>query len=386
MNFGILFGCLGFVFLIIAIIFGVRYFRKKRSENGSSTGDRTVVYTAVNSEERPNGGGISWTSSGSGLGNPLLISRTVSREIKVGDKIGSGKNGEVYKGIWRGEFVAVKKFSTRDEQSWRRESEIYQTTMLRHDNILGFIATDNKDVGIWTELWLVTEYHQNGSLFDFLTNNSINIGESLKFASSIVAGVCHLHMPVAGTRGKPRIAHRDIKSKNILVKSNGECCVADLGLAVSYNDQDDSVNIAENHRVGTKRYMSPELLEGVMNMKQFDNFVKSDVYSLALVLWEIFNRVQINDTPALEYKMPYEDSVNSDPEISEMKNIVCDLKMRPGNNDWPQNAVLESVWKLIEECWSAKPSARLTALRIKKNFAKIQEKIGENSSSVEEVA
>ena len=50
----------------------------------------------------------------------------------------------MYKGIWRGEFVAVKKFSTRDEQSWRRESEIYQTTMLRHDNILGFIATDNK--------------------------------------------------------------------------------------------------------------------------------------------------------------------------------------------------------------------------------------------------
>ena len=40
--------------------------------------------------------------------------------------------------------------------------------------------------------------------------------------------------------------------------------------------------------------MSPELLEGNMNMKQFDNFVKSDVYSLALVLWEVFNRVQIN--------------------------------------------------------------------------------------------
>ena len=26
-----------------------------------------------------------------------------------------------------------------------RESEIYQTVMLRHDNILGFIAADNKD-------------------------------------------------------------------------------------------------------------------------------------------------------------------------------------------------------------------------------------------------
>ena len=46
-----------------------------------------------------------------------------------------------------------------------------------------------------------------------------------------------------------------------------------------------------------------------------------------------------SDTPALDYKMPYEDEVNSDPEISEMKNIVCDLKLRPGNNDWPKNTV-----------------------------------------------
>ena len=34
--------------------------------------------------------------------------------------------------------------------------------------------------------------------------------------------------------GKPAIAHRDIKSKNILVKKNGICCIADLGLGVKY--------------------------------------------------------------------------------------------------------------------------------------------------------
>ena len=40
--------------------------------------------------------------------------------------------------------MAVKIFSTRDEESWFRESEVYQTVMLRHENILGFIAADNK--------------------------------------------------------------------------------------------------------------------------------------------------------------------------------------------------------------------------------------------------
>ena len=45
---------------------------------------------------------------------------------------------------WRGEYVAVKIFSSREERSWFREAEIYQTVMLRHENILGFIAADNK--------------------------------------------------------------------------------------------------------------------------------------------------------------------------------------------------------------------------------------------------
>jgi hypothetical protein len=42
--------------------------------------------------------------------------------------------------------VAVKIFSSREERSWFREAEIYQTVMLRHDNILGFIAADNKGI------------------------------------------------------------------------------------------------------------------------------------------------------------------------------------------------------------------------------------------------
>ena len=47
--------------------------------------------------------------------------------------------------------------------------QVYQTSMLRHDNILGFIAADNKDEVTWTQLWLVTDYHQHGSLFDYLS-------------------------------------------------------------------------------------------------------------------------------------------------------------------------------------------------------------------------
>lgn len=33
--------------------------------------------------------------------------------------------------------MAVKIFTTINDQSWLRETEIYQTVLLRHDNILG---------------------------------------------------------------------------------------------------------------------------------------------------------------------------------------------------------------------------------------------------------
>lgn len=51
--------------------------------------------------------------------------------------VGKGRYGEVWRGTWMGENVAVKIFSSRDEQSWFRETEIYNTVQLRHENILG---------------------------------------------------------------------------------------------------------------------------------------------------------------------------------------------------------------------------------------------------------
>lgn len=39
--------------------------------------------------------------------------------------------------------MAVKIFSSRDEKSWFRETEIYNTVLLRHENILGESVTLN---------------------------------------------------------------------------------------------------------------------------------------------------------------------------------------------------------------------------------------------------
>ena len=66
--------------------------------------------------------------------------------------IGKGRYGDVWKATWRGEDVAVKVFFTTDEASWFRETEIYQTVLMRHENILGFIAADIRGNAVFVRM------------------------------------------------------------------------------------------------------------------------------------------------------------------------------------------------------------------------------------------
>jgi TGF-beta receptor type-1 len=306
------------------------------------------------------------TYSGSGAGNPMLVQRSIARQVSLAECVGKGRYGEVWRGMWRGENVAVKIFSSRDEKSWFRESEIYQTVMLRHENILGFIAADNKDDITWTQLWLVTDFHHHGSLFDYLSKHTVTPTKMIEMAMSIATGLTHLHLEISGTQGKPAIAHRDLKSRNILVKKDLTCVIADLGLCVKLTDADE-VDIPFNNKVGTKRYMAPELLDETINEKHFDCWKRADVYSLGLVYWELARRCE---PTSQDYQMPYFDVVNPDPTIEEMKVVVCDKKIRPHCPDtWDAVEPMKQLTKVMKECWFENAAARLSALRIKKTLS-----------------
>ena len=45
-------------------------------------------------------------------------------------------------------------------------------------------------------------------------------------------------------------------------------------------------------KVGTKRYMAPEVLEGAVRF-QISSFLSIDIYSLGLILWELIMRCQL---------------------------------------------------------------------------------------------
>jgi len=344
-------------------------------------------------------------TSGSGSGLPFLVQRTVARQINLVECIGKGKFGEVWKGQFQGESVAVKIFSSREESSWTRETKIYNTILLRHDNILGYYASDLISNSGCTQLWMVMQYHPLGSLHEYLVANTISPMVVLKLAHSAAAGLCHLHTSIMGLQGKPAIAHRDVKSKNILVKRNLTCCIADLGLAVFPESSGNNEILGDtynNRIVGTKRYMAPELLElacflfnkqsdnsnstnvymkdsnasFIMNIHG-ENYMESlkaaDVYSFSLVLWEIMSRVVINGN-SQPYQLPFSESVPSDPSFEEMFKVVVESQLRPTISDEIQKH-LNPVYKIMEECWHERPCIRLTMLRVKKSLFHIMQKL-----------
>jgi len=317
---------------------------------------------------------MSTNGSGSGSGLPLLLQRTVARQICLQEVIGRGRFGEVRRGEWRGSNVAVKIFSSLDEKSWVREVEVYQTSMLRHDNILGFIAADNKDDGTWTQLWLVTHYMEHGSLFDFLSRECVQGEQAVRLCLDIATGLAHLHLEILGTQGKPAIAHRDLKSKNILIRGDGVAAIGDLGLAVRHNSSSNCLDLPLNCKVGTKRYLAPEVLDSSINESDFESFKQGDVYAMGLVIWEVASRVSTPLNTCPPSQPPYWDLVGVDPSLDEMRKVVCSDQQRPELA--PETCGVEpvaSLARIMAECWYAEPKARLPALRIKKSLAALLE-------------
>ena len=355
----------------------------QRSEHDGSFTTKNTNSTAISSDYKKNSINLDvgeWSGSGSGSGAPLCVQSTISRQIKLFyPAIGKGRFGEVYKAEWRGEFVAVKSFSSSDHKSWENECRIYNLTGFRHENILGFISADNIDRGNCVESWLITDFHQHGSLYEYLIINSLAPKDAFKMALSIVNGLSHLHLPVEGTFKKPAIAHCDLKSRNILVKNNGTCCIADFGLALHADDYGKVVKTSAEIRTGTKRYMAPEIISKTINKEYLEAFKKAEMYSLGLIFWELLRKcIIVNKTTNMneknEYKPPYYEFILvDDPDEDLMKNIVCDNKCRPVfSSAWKEIPIMNELAKLAQDLLVETPNERLNSFRLKKSMNKIK--------------
>jgi len=125
-------------FLVIALLGAVTIFFIRRSHRKRLAASRTKqdpeAYLVNDELLRATSAGDSTlreylqhsVTSGSGSGLPLLVQRTLAKQVTLIECIGRGKYGEVWRGHWHGESIAVKIFFSRDEESWKRETEIYR--------------------------------------------------------------------------------------------------------------------------------------------------------------------------------------------------------------------------------------------------------------------
>lgn len=75
-----------------------------------------------------------------------------------------------------------------------------------------------------------------------------------------------------------------------------------LGLAVIHSQSQDYLDVGNNPRVGTKRYMAPEVLDETIHTNMFESYKQTDIWALGLVFWEITRRTIVNGKTAVTWR------------------------------------------------------------------------------------
>ncbi|XP_061547964.1 TGF-beta receptor type-2-like isoform X2 [Phycodurus eques] len=115
-------------------------------------------------------------------------------------------------------------------------------------------------------------------------------------------------------------------------------------------------------QVGTARYMSPEALESRVNLEDGgESFKQMDVYSMALVLWEMASRCHVGrEVPS--YTPAFTGLVGERPCVDVMRDVVIRARQRPDMpTTWTRHRGMSVYCATVTECWDHDPEARLTA-------------------------
>ncbi|CAD8054980.1 unnamed protein product [Paramecium primaurelia] len=216
------------------------------------------------------------------------------KELKIIEKIGEGAFGQVFKGLYKGEEVAIKSMQGAQLQ----ETSIMES--LKHKNIIKFY----KYLKQGNNQYLVMEYAGGGSLSDYM-KQSLDEETISCIMKSIFGGIEYLH--------SKQIIHRDIKPDNILIKYSDDLSsvkIADFGLSYQYMPEIRYYQTV-SQQCGTFIFMAPEQ---ILN-KSYNKAV--DMWSCGVVLFMLLNQGKhpfypristkkefINSFPDLKYEQP----------------------------------------------------------------------------------
>ena len=269
-------------------------------------------------------------------------------EIQLGDQLGQGGFGEVYRAKWRDSDVAVKMIPVEGLSAGIRSlvsaqfvEEARIMNRLRHPNIITFMAAATRA----PRLAIVMEFMALGSLYDLIHNElvlDLPMQLRVKIMYQAAKGMHFLHS--AG------FVHRDLKSLNILLDAKWGAKVADFGLSRIRNATKSG---ADNHLFGSIAWTAPEVLDESPEI----DYAMADVYSFGIVMWEVLTR-----------RAPYEGLLPAQIAVSVLRDGA-----RPFAPEWDIDAgddaqgwtpVEGDYIALLKRCWDSDPKMRHAFLDI----------------------
>ena len=206
---------------------------------------------------------------------------------EVGDRIGRGGMGEVYRArdTRLGRRVALKFISPEYRGDPDRRARLLKEARAASVLSSPAIATTYDIAEDAQDLFIVMELVDGEPLSDRLRRGPLPVATTLQIATQVADALDEAH--------GLGIVHRDIKSANLILTQRGRVKILDFGLAkVTGLEATDQATMAETQLgtvVGTVSYMSPEQALG----KQVDH--RSDLFSFGVVLYE-----------ALTSRLPFE--------------------------------------------------------------------------------
>ncbi len=215
------------------------------------------------------------TTSASSQSPPMarfITGTIIAQRYRIVGLIGRGGMGEVYRAedLKLGQQVALKflpdPLALDGAALARFHHEVSVARRVSHPNVCRVF-----DIGeVEGHHFLSMEYIDGEDLASLLRRiGRFPADKAVQIAREICAGLAAAH--------ENQVLHRDIKPANIMIDGRGRAHITDFGLAVRTGQ-----GPGEAIRAGTPAYMAPEQLAGK------EATVKSDVYALGLVLYEIF--------------------------------------------------------------------------------------------------
>ena len=253
-------------------------------------------------------------------------------ELIENKKIGEGTFGIVYKGLFRGNTVAIKKMKEASDTTESIEEFNKEVTMLdkfRCSYIIHFYGA----VFIPNKICIVTEFATYGSLNDLIKQHEI-INEQIRIKILIdsAKGIQYLH--------NNGILHRDIKPDNILIfdieHNTNEIINSKLtDFGSSRNTNMMMTNMTFTKGIGTPIYMSPEIL----NQEHYKK--PSDIYSFSITIYECIQWGKAYSWDQFKFPWKIAEFVISSERLPKPKEMRDD------------------IYSLISECWVHETHKRL---------------------------